>query len=256
MREKFLTLLVVPHDERNVRRLRLSYRRLRVYAGIAILLGVCALGAVLTWGMVASRAARVEVLERQNRQLANENAKVSEIATNLERSEEAYRQIRDMAGLPRDGSGTAIEQASAIDLPSGAPSGERPPELQGRPGPEPSGWPLTIKGFVTAVFTGAQGHTGVDIAVPANTPVVATAAGTVSEAGTDDVYGAYVVLTHAGGTETMYAHNGPLLVERGEEVARGDIIAYSGNSGESTAPHLHYEVRRGGAPIDPTTFLR
>jgi murein DD-endopeptidase MepM/ murein hydrolase activator NlpD len=54
----------------------------------------------------------------------------------------------------------------------------------------------------------------------------------------------------------MYAHNGPLLVQRGGEVARGDVIAYSGNSGESTAPHLHYEVRRGGTPIDPTSYLR
>lgn len=253
MSEKFLTLLVVPHDERNVRRLRLSYRRLRVLAIAGALVLLAGGAAVVTWGRVASRAARVEILERENRQLVAENAQVEEIATNLERSEEAYRQIREMAGLPDEGPDVALEQAS-IDLPGGAVSAERPPDLRGRPGPQPSGWPLTIKGFVTAGFEGE--HTGVDIAVPANTPVVATADGTVRQAGTDPLYGAFVILSHEGGFETMYAHNGPLLVQRGERVARGDVIAYSGNSGESTAPHLHYEVRQEGAPIDPTTYLR
>jgi len=253
MSERFLTVLVVPHDERNVRRLRLSYRRLKVLTAVACVLVLGALAAFLTWGRVAERAARAEILERENRRLADENAKVVEIATNLERSEEAYRQIREMAGLPPDPG--AAEQASTIDLPTGEVAAERPPELRGRPGPRPSGWPLTIKGFITAGFTGADGHTGLDIAAPLNTPVVATADGTVKQAGIDPVYGSYVILTHAEGLETMYAHNGPLLVTRGERVARGDVIAYSGNSGQSSAPHLHYEVREGGAPIDPSTFL-
>jgi len=65
-----------------------------------------------------------------------------------------------------------------------------------------------------------------------------------------------VILSHAEGIETMYAHNGPILVERGERVARGDVVAYSGNSGQSSAPHLHYEVREGGTAVDPTAYLR
>lgn len=255
MSEKFLTLLVVPHDERNVRRLRLSYRRLRILAVVGVVIVLAAVAAILSWGRVAGRAARVEILEMENRRLAGENAKVDEIASNLARSEEAYQQIREMAGLPNDGSEVGLERIS-VDLPGGAPSTQRPPDLRGRPGPQPSGWPLTIKGFVTAGFTGRDGHSGVDIAVPANTPVVATADGTVKQVGSDRVYGAFVILAHADGIETMYAHNGPLLVERGEAVTRGTIIAYSGNSGESTAPHLHYEVRRNGSPVDPTTFLR
>jgi murein DD-endopeptidase MepM/ murein hydrolase activator NlpD len=253
--EKFLTLLVVPHDERNVRRLRLSYRTLRILAAMGIVIVLAGLAAILTWGRVAGRAARVELLELENRRLIDENARVDEIASNLARSEEAYQQIREMAGLPDEGSEVGLEQIS-VDLPPGAASTERPPDLRGRPGPRPSGWPLTIKGFVTAGFTGSDGHSGVDIAVPINTPVVATADGTVKQAGSDPVYGAFVILAHADGIETMYAHNGPVLVERGEAVTRGTIIAYSGNSGESTAPHLHYEVRRNDSPVDPTTYLR
>ncbi len=255
MSEKFLTILVVPHDERHVRRLRLSYRRIKILSAAAGFLALGGLAAFLTWGQVAGRAARVEVLERENRRLADENAKVVEIASNLERSEEAYRRIRAMAGLPEEGAAPQ-EQASSIELPTGGASSERPPELRGRPGPQPSGWPLTIKGFITSGFTGADGHTGVDIAVPVDTPVVVTADGTVKQTGTDRVYGAFVIVSHAGGLETMYAHNGPLLVSRGERVSRGDVVAYSGNSGQSSAPHLHYEVRKGGAPIDPTPYLQ
>jgi murein DD-endopeptidase MepM/ murein hydrolase activator NlpD len=218
--------------------------------------GGLALGVIigfLTWGQVAGRAARVEVLERENRRLADENAKVVEIATNLERTELAYRRIREMAGLPEDG--IAVEQA-AMELPATPLEVERPPELRGRAGPRPSGWPLAIKGFITAGFTGPDGHTGVDIAVPLNTPVVATADGVVKQAGSDAVYGSFVIITHAEGIETMYAHNGPLLVARGERVTRGDVVAYSGNSGQSSAPHLHYEVREGGTAVDPTAYLR
>ena len=253
-----MTILVVPHDERNVRRLRLSYRRLRWVAVAGVLLAGGTVAAALTWGRVASRAAQAEVLERENRRLTAESSKVAEIAANLERTEEAYRRIRSMAGLPEEAGSTdgiSLETASMALPEDGGPE-ERPPDLRGRPGPVPSGWPLTLKGFVTAGFTGREDHTGIDIAVPHNTPVVATADGTVKQTGTDEVYGVFIVLGHEGDFETMYAHNANLLVERGEQVTRDQIIAYSGNSGRSSAPHLHYEVRRGGWPVDPTPFLR
>ena len=89
-----------------------------------------------------------------------------------------------------------------------------------------------------------------------HTPVLATARGTVAAAASDPVYGHYVVLAHGGGLETMYGHNAVLLVEVGETVERGQPIAYSGNSGRSTAPHLHYEIRRDGRAIDPAPYLR
>jgi murein DD-endopeptidase MepM/ murein hydrolase activator NlpD len=96
----------------------------------------------------------------------------------------------------------------------------------------------------------------VDIAVPVHTPVLATAGGLVAAAESDPVYGHYVVVAHGGGIETMYGHNAVLLVETGERVTRGQPIAYSGNSGRSTAPHLHYEIRRAGRAIDPAPYLR
>lgn len=253
MRGRHVTLLVVPDDERAVRRFRLSIRRLEAVALAAGIVVVLALAAIVTYGRVSARAARAVRLEQENTRLAAENAKVERLAANLERTERTYRQIRTLAGLPIVG--PEAERAAGVLLAGNDLAGEPAPEPRSTSKGEPAGWPLALKGFVTAGYGGAGGHSGVDIAVPTDTPVLATAAGVVRQTGYDDVLGSFVVLSHGGGFETMYAHNGHLLVERGESMERGASIATSGNSGRSTAPHLHYEVRRGGLPIDPEPYL-
>jgi murein DD-endopeptidase MepM/ murein hydrolase activator NlpD len=248
--DKFLTVLVVPHDERDVRRLRVSYRWIKVGMWLAGAVVVVAVLAILSYGRVASRAARVAFLERENEKLVAENAKVDAIAQNLERTERAYAQIREMAGLPpvdRDPSPAGSREGGGAKASLTASTA---------PDSVPAGWPLALKGFKTAGYSGPQGHPGLDIAVPVHTPVLATARGTVAAAESDPVYGHYVVLGHGGGLETMYGHNALLLVEAGEHVTRGQPIAYSGNSGRSTAPHLHYEIRREGRAVDPAPFLQ
>jgi len=258
--DKYLTLLVVPHDERNVRRLRISYRWIKVGMGIGAALFVVAALAFITYGRVASRATRATLLEQENEQLEAENAKVDEIAENLERTEQAYAQIREMAGLPPVEPGARAAGLREEAGPTGdgdEVAGDPPPQPStSAPDSVPSGWPLALKGFQTAGYSGEGGHPGVDIAVPVHTPVLATARATVAAADSDPVYGHYVVLDHGGGIETMYGHNAVLLVEKEERVVRGQPIAYSGNSGRSTAPHLHYEVRRKGRAVDPAPFLR
>ena len=259
MTDKYLTVLVVPHDERNVRRLRISYRWVKVGIWIGAALLIVAALAVATYGRVASLATRVTLLERKNDELVAENAKVDEIAENLRRTERAYAQIREMAGLaPLDPESPlgAREEPGPTGA-GGEVAGERPPQPSTvAPDSVPSGWPLALKGFETAGYSGEGGHPGIDIAVAVHTPVLATARGTVDAADSDPVFGHYVVLAHGGGIETMYGHNAVLLVEEGERVTRGQPIAYSGNSGRSTAPHLHYEVRRNGRVVDPAPFLR
>lgn len=97
-------------------------------------------------------------------------------------------------------------------------------------------------------------HNGVDFAVNYGTPVHATAAGTVAFAGWDSVYGRKVEIDHGNGIVTFYGHNSRLAVNVGDTVQKGDIIAYSGNSGRSTGAHLHYGALDHGKSIDPLTF--
>ena len=99
-------------------------------------------------------------------------------------------------------------------------------------------------------------HPGVDIVVNVGTPVRATQAGQVVVAGSDGEYGLAVVIRHAGGFTTLYGHNSQILVRPGQTVERGQVVARSGNTGVSTGPHVHYEVRYHGTAIDPAPFLK
>lgn len=100
-------------------------------------------------------------------------------------------------------------------------------------------------------------HSGIDIAGRGiyGNPIYATAKGTVSFAGYRSSYGYLVIIEHGYGFSTYYAHQSKIRVKVGQSVERGTVIGYVGNSGQSTGPHLHYEVRRWGNPVNPTNYL-
>ncbi len=97
-------------------------------------------------------------------------------------------------------------------------------------------------------------HNGIDIACNYGSPVLATADGVVTYVGRDPVFGLRVDLDHGHGIVTFYGHNSRLLVKKGDQVKKSDLIAYSGNSGRSTGSHLHYGTVVNGENIDPLTF--
>jgi murein DD-endopeptidase MepM/ murein hydrolase activator NlpD len=106
-------------------------------------------------------------------------------------------------------------------------------------------------------FTGEhRAHHGIDFAAPAGTPIRAAADGVVRFAGKRGGYGNVVIVEHADGTETRYAHCKELSVQRGAAVSAGENIATVGSTGRSTGPHLHFELRRGGEAVDPKEWIR
>lgn len=98
-------------------------------------------------------------------------------------------------------------------------------------------------------------HTGLDIAVPSGTGIIASNSGKVIYSGYYGGYGNTVILDHGGKISTLYAHNSKLLVKVGDEVEKGKTISKSGSTGLSTGPHLHFEVRENGQPVDPMKYL-
>jgi len=98
-------------------------------------------------------------------------------------------------------------------------------------------------------------HKGVDFAGYTGMPVVAPADGVVIWTGTRGGYGRTVVIDHGNGIQTHFAHLNRYDVRRGDHVARGEVVAEMGSTGKSTGPHLHYEVRRYGEPVDPLSFI-
>lgn len=125
----------------------------------------------------------------------------------------------------------------------------------------PSIWPaeghLTSGfGYRVSPFTGqSKLHAGIDISNRVGTPVAAPAKGTVTFVGWQGAYGNCVIINHGNSITTRYAHLQKVLAKEGQTVNRGDIIATLGNSGRSTGPHLHYEVRIGGVPVNPMRYI-
>ena len=122
----------------------------------------------------------------------------------------------------------------------------------------PSGPPLA-NGVMTSGFGNRRHpvlgswrhHAGVDLASPYGSEIRATADGVVTKAARNGGYGLYVALTHSGGVETSYGHMSRLNVSAGQSVRRGQVIGYVGATGLATGPHVHYEVRVNGKPVNP-----
>ena len=98
-------------------------------------------------------------------------------------------------------------------------------------------------------------HTGLDIAASKGTPIKAAASGTVSFSARKGAFGELVVITHQGGVQTYYGHCSKRYVSAGETVKQGDTIAAVGSTGNSTGPHLHFEVRINGVAYNPQNYL-
>ncbi len=123
------------------------------------------------------------------------------------------------------------------------------------------GWPVT--GVITSPFGwrrspfggGAEFHQGLDIGANMGTTVTAAASGTIISAGWYGGYGNYILIDHGGGMSTGYGHLSRIFVSNGQQVVRGQAIGAVGSTGASTGPHLHFEVRISGKPVDPTAYL-
>ena len=259
-----VTIVVHTDGDLRTRKWSLPVWAFRVGQGVAGSVAVLVLLFFAFAGPITRNAARVPRLEAEVSRLRAESARVGELAVALNRAEANYQSVRDIMSRPRAGSGGGRTAEPAPEeprraatlratLPGAAPRYETGASV-------PSHWPLDARGFVTrgqaSAGTGVEEHGGIDIAVPLGSPVRASGGGTVSVTGVDADYGLFVRLRHPDGYETMYGHTSRLLVRDGDEVGAGQVIALSGNTGRSTAPHLHFEIRRGGRMLDPLTLVR
>ena len=119
------------------------------------------------------------------------------------------------------------------------------------------GWP--VRGRLIAGFGSKPDGTqndGINLAVPEGTPIKAADDGVVAYAGNElKGYGNLVLISHANGFVSAYAHASELMVKRGDTVKRGQVIAHAGQTGNVTSPQLHFEIRKGSTPVDPTQYL-
>jgi murein DD-endopeptidase MepM/ murein hydrolase activator NlpD len=239
-RESGLANRTIVLTQRQVRFLRLA-----LYIGGTLLV----IGS-LSWVYLASQAARVPFLTGRVATLTKEVRQLDTLQARLAEMERRFLQVQTMMGAT--GPVTTREPAIASPPPPPPKADTARPTL-------PSLWPLEVEGYVTrgngdsSDYAGP--HPGVDIAVPVGTPIRAAGGGTVVEVGDDAKYGKFLRIEHRDGYETLYAHASEILVKKGDRIGSGRAIALSGNTGQSTAPHLHFEVRQGGAAVDPLLLI-
>lgn len=179
-----------------------------------------------------------------------------DIDTNLVIHEQGEALVREMAEQIRETSLAAEEElgrfTSLYDI-----LDEKRSILESTPAIRPAvGWLSSRFGLRTSPFTGKKRfHKGYDIANHVGTPIYAPADGVVTYAGSFGSMGVMVSLDHGHGMVTRYGHLSKTLKKKGEQVKRGDKIALMGNTGRSTGPHLHYEVRLNGMPVDPAKYI-
>lgn len=243
---------------------------MRAVAILVAVILVAVIVLVAAYGPILTAAAREPLLAAQVNRLTRENRRVAELAAALDDAEARYAQLRGMLGAqigPPPAAGSTAASRGEERIYVAPPLLARMPQDRGdsaaaaEAGPStPHLWPLAVSSYRTRGMVGANSpqetHPGVDLAVPVGSDVLATGGGLVREAGQDSAYGLYVLIQHPDGYQSMYGHLSRLLVARNDAVRAGQVIALSGNTGRSTAPHLHFEIRRGGRSVDPLTLVR
>jgi murein DD-endopeptidase MepM/ murein hydrolase activator NlpD len=258
-RARSVTVLIQRDGTTKTRNFRIRLWVLRLggwVAGVAVLL---LLAVIVLYGPILRAAARVPGMQRELGRLRAENARVRELSAALDSAESRYSQVRQMMG----GQIVPDPVSRASTLPVAPPIRARLVSVvpDSSPGVSPpQHWPLDDAGYITRGQVKAGGrdeaHPGIDVAVPVGSLVRASGGATVRQAGEDPEYGFFVLLDHTNEYQSMYGHLSRILVTAGSTVSGGQVIGLSGNSGRSTAPHLHFEIRQRGLSLDPLTLVK
>jgi murein DD-endopeptidase MepM/ murein hydrolase activator NlpD len=214
----------------------LSQRKVRLLRRGAYALGALLTVILLSWFYLATQAARVPFLTRRLQNLQHDVSRLDTLQAALTELEGRFQQVQHMLGASPPPASPAKTTDSTIAT-------------------VPDHWPLPAAGTILGDSTGNSGH-GIDIAAPPGSPVRAAGAGIVVEVKNDPQYGQLVRITHRDGYESVYANTSDVRVTAGTKVTPETIIALSGGALRGLPPHLHFEVRKGGADVNPVSLMK
>lgn len=254
MAGRYLTFMIVPDDQADPKQYRMTvwfYRTLLAFIGLVL---VAPIAYVIIYFNVVSLAADAGRLAEENESLRRYQYKVQILEQSLLETRQLMADVASMAGLDSVlladlyGEDETFTESHTQTRP-GSISRSLPPSS-----PIPDGLPAI--GWITRGYSEIQGkrHEGVDLAMAVGSPVYSTAFGEVIFAGERDDFGKTVIIKNDS-IETLYAHGSALLVQVGDTVFAGQRIALSGNTGQSSAPHLHYEIRINGKAVNPIKYF-
>jgi murein DD-endopeptidase MepM/ murein hydrolase activator NlpD len=264
-RRRYASIIIVPPQRDQPLNFNLpAWLYYLLLAGLGAVV-VMAIGGLFLTSWLGVRLRNVREIEARNVVLEEEAARVDYLERELEQLENIKLRILELAGvdvraeieartLDRIGEDEAERTIPGITSAAGPVVA---PSTSVTHGTLPSLWP--VEGVISREFRSdgdpTSIHYGIDIAASHRAEVRAAGAGNIVFAGRDSVFGLMVVIDHGKTVLSYYGHNSELTVDEGDRVKRGAVIARVGSTGESSAPHLHFEVRKGGKPIDPRSYL-
>jgi murein DD-endopeptidase MepM/ murein hydrolase activator NlpD len=231
--------------------------RVRVFvllAGIAVIMAISVF-LMYKSAQVARKLHYYTTLQSDNDQLLKENKQLHHIHQKFMHMDSIATYLEQLSAVERPPVTEAVAARSATDTKTMVPADKK---AESRVDKIPS--VLPIEGWITQQFTKdttqeSGAHPGIDIAAPEGTIIKAPAPGTVIAVLQDVDYGTMVVLQHEEGFVTRYGHCAKAIVAKNEKIDRGQAIALVGNTGHSSAPHLHYEVLKDGKNVDPQQYI-
>jgi murein DD-endopeptidase MepM/ murein hydrolase activator NlpD len=283
-RKRVFALIFVPDQDRDPKSLSMSYTKGWVMLGLLTLVAVhCVLG-FFGYGKIFFMTRKQHTLEEENKDLKAQNAKIEQISQDFKKILATNEKIRKAFGVslglgnqgepdaktptsgddrieqPVFGSPTALPSMKSSTSPIQNNLAFLKERSDGVYNPEYLPTLLPVQGFLTTHFQqsdwyNGRNHNGIDIATAKGTVIRSAGSGTVLLSNWTPDFGNVVIIGHGNGFVSYYAHAMRLLVEQGNTVRRGQSIALLGNTGSSSAPHLHFEIWKDGVPVNPETFL-
>ncbi len=289
MKPRFYTLYLATSDARSVRKVRVPFYAVHVLAVLAVVGAVTLTAAFASYTRMLLKVANYNSLRSEESHLQQQYVQLQAQAKDTREQLSSLQSLATdvamtygilrwrntpfrVASQPRTGPRgfeRSVNQFHFLMQNASLVSMVDDEGLRLLPGPLPTNsrlvpslWPVI--GPITGSFGERQDpftregafHPGVDIGAAYGSPVHATADGVVVYAGWEEGYGRLVVIDHGFGISTCYAHLSAFSTQVGARVDRGDVIGYVGDSGRSTGPHLHYEVRINNTPVNPWRYLR
>jgi len=279
-RLKDLSIMLIPDDHADPYSFRVSYTKLKFLIVVAILLFLHILGGIVFYWKFAVVSSKNNELNQENVRLKEDNKKLYSLYEIVEDLLKYQERVKTTLGINK---GFEVsDRRSAEILKDISPSFDVMPnqtyqmdekkQTEGKLDfltqtkstyhdfAENIPTYLPVEGFLTTDYREADWfiphrHLGIDIAAKKGTPIRASADGIVLFSNWTNDLGNLIIIDHMNGFVTYYGHNQVLLKKERSAVKKGDVIAYLGSSGKSTAPHLHFEIRKNGVPVDPKEYL-
>jgi murein DD-endopeptidase MepM/ murein hydrolase activator NlpD len=255
----YTKIILVPGDDRETRQYGISRAMIVTLIILSAMMVATVALLMVTFAGKHTERTRIRELETELAAAHQDILIAAQLRDELDQMRAIQEKLLFMLGV-EDASPVGTDSLAAWlnEAPASSREGmQRAAALSLSPGPDR--WPA--KGFVTREFIsgninrGIKPHLGIDIAGPRDAPVMAAAPGVVARTGTDEFLGNFVEIRHGLGYLTVYGHCSRIAVGKGDQMAAGQVVAYMGESGQASGPHLHFEIWFQGEAMDPRTVV-